>query len=54
LAAEIRGEFGIESELIEGGGGIFDVEVDGIRIVSKHERGRFPRNEEILTQLRAQ
>jgi selenoprotein W-related protein len=52
LAASIREEFGIESELIKGDKGIFDVEVDGRRIFSKHEAGRFPKNEEILELLR--
>jgi selenoprotein W-related protein len=31
-----------EIELIRGGGGIFDVVVDGKRVFSKHELGRFP------------
>jgi hypothetical protein len=30
---------------------VFDVEVDGKRIFSKSESGRFPRDEEILAQL---
>ncbi len=53
LAASIRDEFGVESELIKGGGGIFDVAVDGRPIYSKHESGRFPEDEEILSQLRS-
>jgi selenoprotein W-related protein len=52
LAAEIQAEFGVDAELIEGGGGIFDVTVDGERVFSKQEVGRFPENEEILAQLR--
>ena len=52
MAASIREEFGVESELIKGDQGIFDVEVDGRRIFSKHEVGRFPKNEEILALLR--
>lgn len=42
----------MDAELIKGGGGIFDVEVDGSRIFSKHEAGRFPEDDEILEQLR--
>jgi len=52
LAASIRSEFGVEAEFIKGDNGIFDVEVDGRRIFSKREVGRFPKNEEILELLR--
>jgi selenoprotein W-related protein len=37
--------------LIAGRGGIFDVEVDGEMIFSKHEQGRFPEDNEILEKL---
>jgi selenoprotein W-related protein len=37
--------------LIAGRGGIFDVELDGKLIFSKHEAGRFPEDSEILEQL---
>jgi len=52
LAAAIKSEFGLETELFEGGSGVFDVEVDGERIFSKHQTGRFPEDQEILTALR--
>jgi selenoprotein W-related protein len=52
LAAAIRGEFDVAAGLVEGDNGIFDVEVDGRRIFSKHEVGRFPENDEILALLR--
>ena len=42
LAAELREKFDVESELIEGSKGIFDVCVDGQKIFSKHEEDRFP------------
>jgi len=51
LAASIKGETGVEPELICGGGGIFDVVVDGEMIFSKHEAGRFPEPDEILSKL---
>ena len=35
-------------ELIKGGGGIFDVVVDGEMIYSKHSTGRFPQYREIV------
>lgn len=41
----------VEPELIESSGGIFDVEVDGKLIFSKHEVGRFPEHAEILSKL---
>jgi selT/selW/selH-like putative selenoprotein len=52
LAADIKAESGVDAELIRGGGGIFDVCVDGRRIFSKQQVGRFPESEEILAQLR--
>jgi selT/selW/selH-like putative selenoprotein len=53
LAATIKGETGVESELVCGGGGIFDVVVDGEMIFSKHELDRFPESDEILTKIRS-
>jgi selT/selW/selH-like putative selenoprotein len=52
LAAAIRSELGVEAELIKGDNGIFDVEVDGRRVFSKHAVGRFPENDEVLALLR--
>jgi selT/selW/selH-like putative selenoprotein len=52
LAAAISDEFGLETELIKGKGGIFDVVVDGDLIFSKKKVKRFPENEEILKMLR--
>jgi selT/selW/selH-like putative selenoprotein len=52
LAASIRSEFDVEAELLKGDNGIFDVEVDGRQIFSKHAAGRFPENDEILGLLR--
>jgi selT/selW/selH-like putative selenoprotein len=42
LAAELKNEFGIEVRLIRGGGGIYDVTVDGEVVYSKFRAGRFP------------
>jgi len=42
LADEIERRFGVKTELKEGSGGVFDVEVDEELIFSKHELGRFP------------
>jgi len=43
---------GIDSEIVRGSGGIFVVSVDGKKIFSKKEEGRFPTEREILDQLR--
>lgn len=51
MAAAITEKTGTEVELIEGSGGIFDVTVDGTRIYSKRETGRFPDHAEVLDQL---
>jgi selT/selW/selH-like putative selenoprotein len=53
LAAEIKKELGVDSQLVRGGGGIFDVTVDNKRIFSKKDEGRFPTEKEIVDQLRA-
>ena len=48
MAAELRDGLGVDAELIERGGGIFDVSVDGEVVYSKHETGRFPDPGEVL------
>ena len=53
MAASIEREFGHKPELIKGDNGAFEVSVDGERIFSKHELGRFLQDEEILEPLRA-
>ena len=52
MAATIARDFDNETELLPGGKGIFDVVVDGELIYSKYETGRFPEDEEVLSQLR--
>ena len=42
---------GIQAQDIPGGKGRLDVLRDGELIFSKHESGRFPENDEILTAL---
>jgi selT/selW/selH-like putative selenoprotein len=51
LAAAIENQTGVDAELIRGDSGIFDVVVDGTMIFSKGAEGRFPEEDEILTQL---
>jgi selenoprotein W-related protein len=43
---------GLESQLVRGSGGIFEVSVDGEPIFSKKEEGRFPSEKEIIDKLR--
>ncbi len=52
MADEIKKQVGAESELIAGGGGIFDVKVDGKLIYSKKKTGRFPEPDEVIDQLK--
>lgn len=51
MADAIKNGFGIDCELIKGGGGIFDVRADGDLIYSKHETGRFPEHREVLSKI---
>jgi selT/selW/selH-like putative selenoprotein len=37
--------------LIEGGGGIFDVQVDGECVYSKHQTGTFPDQNALIEEL---
>jgi selT/selW/selH-like putative selenoprotein len=47
VAAELKGAFSVESRLIEGSKGIFDVKVDGRLVYSKHKTHKFPDNGEV-------
>lgn len=47
MGAEIREATGVDALLVEGGGGVFDVLVDGRRVFSKKAVGRFPHPGEI-------
>ena len=53
MAAAIKNELGIESTLIKGDRGIFDVKADGDMVFSKWEEDRFPTTDEVLQSLRA-
>lgn len=37
--------------LVKGSGGVFDVEVEGKRVFSKHQEGRFPDPEEVIARI---
>jgi len=53
LAAEIRKARGIDATLVKGGGGEFEIALDGTLIFSKKAAGRFPDLEEVLAKLPA-
>jgi predicted Rdx family selenoprotein len=53
LAAEIKEKHGVDCELVEGHGGIFDVHMDGKLLYSKDVTGRFPEHHEVLDQIAA-
>ncbi|MCC6474141.1 MAG: Rdx family protein [Burkholderiales bacterium] len=52
MEAAIARELGLRAELIEGGGGVFDVSADATLLYSKHRTGRFPEHERIVALLR--
>ena len=45
--------FDVDTTLIEGAGGIFDVHVDGTQVWSKFQTGRFPTEDEVLEKIKA-
>ncbi|MCH7993705.1 MAG: Rdx family protein [Planctomycetes bacterium] len=51
MAEAIKGKFGVDVEMIEGGGGVFDVHVNGTQIWHKKEIGRFPEHDEVLDRI---
>ena len=53
MAAEIKQATGIETQLVKGSGGQFEVALDGKGIFSKKKLGRFPDTKEILDQIAA-
>lgn len=52
MAAELKEEMDMESDLIKKGGGIFEVYLDDDLIFSKQELGRFPNDGEVLALLK--
>ena len=53
MAAKFKETFGVESILIESQGGVFDVDLDGNLVYSKHETGQFPDEEKLVAELQA-
>ena len=53
MAAEIKEVRGVDATLIKGGGGEFEVTLDGQLIFSKKAEKRYPETEEILEKIPA-
>lgn len=53
MAAKIKDAIGEDAFIIEGAGGIFDVNVNGKLVYSKHETGEFPEEDALVEELRA-
>jgi len=51
VAAELKDAFSVETKLIEGSKGIFDVKVDGKLVYSKYETNRFPEEGEVAQRI---
>ena len=52
MAAELKDALGLDVELAEGRGGVFDVTVDGRVVYSKDQTHRFPNDGEVLGLVR--
>ena len=46
--------FGADVRLVESGGGVFEVTVDGDLVFSKKSLGRFPEGDEVARRIREQ
>ena len=53
LADAIKKEFNVETKLIEGSGGAFEVRVDGTLLWSRLQTGCFPEPRELLDKIKA-
>lgn len=53
MAAEIKQAFGVETKLVRGGNGIFDVKLNGKLIYTKAKTFGFPEPGEIPKLIRA-
>ena len=52
VADELQKAFDVKATLIPGKGGIFDVIVDGVKVFSKHDLGRFPEPGEVVGEIK--
>ncbi len=52
MGDELKKEFGADIELVAGGGGVFDIAVEGNMIFSKFKKGRFPQPDEVISLIK--
>ena len=52
LAAKLKSEFAQDVELIEAGGGVFEVMQDDALVYSKKQTGTFPDEEKLIAQIK--
>lgn len=52
MAAELKSALAVDSTLIEGSKGIFDVKVDGKLVYSKYQTQKFPDKGEVARLLK--
>jgi len=52
VAEELQKAFDAKATLVPGRGGIFDVIVDGVKVFSKHDLGRFPEPGEVVGKIK--
>ncbi|MBR16058.1 MAG: hypothetical protein CMQ25_07410 [Gammaproteobacteria bacterium] len=53
LAEKLKTSLKLETDLIKGSNGIFDVELDGKLVYSKRETGEFPDEESLIQKIRS-
>lgn len=51
MAEKIKGAFNIEPVLIKGGGGVFDIRLDGQILFSRKALGFFPEPDEVVNKI---
>jgi len=52
LATALKKRFGVKSQLIKSGGGVFEIVKDDVLIFSKKQTGRFPEHDEIFEKIK--
>ena len=51
MQATLKKKFGVEAKLIAGGGGVFEVTLDGQVVFDKDSVGRFPEEQEVVDKI---
>ena len=53
LAEKLKTSLKLETDLIKGSNGIFDIEIDGKLVYSKNETGEFPDEESLVQKIKS-